>query len=1112
MNLNYSPWAFLALCLSIGNALAQSPGTESLIKKQIQNPSTSSVLSMVVSPLVLFSTDSLRISEIMYNPPESGSDIHEYIEIHNPTANPVNLKGVYFSAGVSYTFSSYVLPANGYVVVCEDSVALNSQFGTTAFQWTGVLNNGGEEIVLKDSLNRTIDSVEYDNSGSWPSVADGDGPSIVLCDLSLDPNDGSSWQASGSGTGNIVNGFELIGSPGAPDVACGACVVDSTTERTLTCDSTLAGTFIQTYTGSDGCDSVVTNVKTYQPSTTTPLAGLSVCEGDSVLVFGTYQRLAGVYYDTLHSNAGCDSLVSIAVSLLRSDTVYNTATTTDSTLSGVFDTTYINQAGCDSVVITTVTYMADPCSLTDSTFLNQVTCDSSQVGVTVTVHTNRLGCDSVVTTTSVFDPGSFVSLADAEICEGDSSLIFGIWQSTPGVYYDSLKTQTGCDSILKITLQRNLIDTSGSTSTTSNPAAAGIFTTSFTNAAGCDSVVIDTILYNPLIALESLRITEIMYNPPEPGSDVHEYIEIYNPSAVPVNLNGFSFSQGVNLTFGNVIIPSMGYVVACEDSMALFTQFGASGYEWTGALTNGGEDIVLKDSNGQVLDSVRYSNSGSWPSEADDGGASIVLCDLSADQNDGGSWLASGSATGNFVNGYELKGSPGMQDVACGGCVTVDSVFLMQVSCDSLLAGSTTVTLTNALGCDSVVVTYIVYDSGDLTQLPAIEICDGEETMIFGMMRDSAGIYYDTLQNSNGCDSILIQELIIKSTYSTALPALSICNGDSTLIFGQYQSTPGTYSDTLTALNGCDSVLLIDLVYRSTPLCDTTGGDSTIFSIVSDSSWTLSTVVTLATSNSYPWPGVAVIPDSGTFTLPVTVGQPYPWEHIWKVPGSEVITALSGVTYYRNAFYLTDSSNMNVRFRMRVDDNMQIFINGQWIAMEDDMGPDVWRGAGRDLLFRDDGTVVNGYSGGNAFAYVTNVDMEDILRIGPNDIVLAIRNRSNRPDRGGFSFRLDMDKNGQGVIVKKSESTPVANPENNFYLELHPNPAGDYLEIATRGMESERDCSLTISDINGRVISRMVTAAHDEKVLLDLSDYAPGVYLLKANIGEEIIVKRFIKH
>lgn len=178
-------------------------------------------------------TNPFIISEIMYNPPESGDDSLEYIEITSLVSVELNLGGYFFSAGVIDTFTSdVVLPANGTLVFAKNASALKNVFnGVNARQWkTGALKNGGEEVAISNPNGFVVTNVTYGSSSAgWPAEADGNGASLELCELTPDINDQSKWSYSRSNTGIIINGKEVAGSPGAPNTAeCGGVVNPNT--------------------------------------------------------------------------------------------------------------------------------------------------------------------------------------------------------------------------------------------------------------------------------------------------------------------------------------------------------------------------------------------------------------------------------------------------------------------------------------------------------------------------------------------------------------------------------------------------------------------------------------------------------------------------------------------------------------------------------------------------------------------------------------------------------------------------------------------------------------------------------------------------------------------
>jgi plastocyanin len=171
----------------------------------------------MVGKITVVSAPSVIISEIMYNPPESGQDSLEFIELYNVGSETVDLEGYSFTQGVVYTFPSFALAPGEFVVVAVDSVAFENNFGVAAFQWaSGGLSNGGETITIADAGGNPVNSVTYDDGPPWPgAAADGGGASLGLCDLNADNTDAANWATSTNDTGIEINGNTLLGDPGA---------------------------------------------------------------------------------------------------------------------------------------------------------------------------------------------------------------------------------------------------------------------------------------------------------------------------------------------------------------------------------------------------------------------------------------------------------------------------------------------------------------------------------------------------------------------------------------------------------------------------------------------------------------------------------------------------------------------------------------------------------------------------------------------------------------------------------------------------------------------------------------------------------------------------------
>lgn len=167
--------------------------------------------------LANFASAQLLITEVMYNPPESGNDSLEYIEIYN-AGDAIDVTG-YRIEGVNYDFPAGMMAAGEYKMIAINPEAFENVFGVSAELFGGALSNGGEDVSIRDASDEIVHEIVFENSAPWPSSTDGaagEGASIVLCDLD-NPSLAESWKASQAGTGVTINGREVKGSPNSID-------------------------------------------------------------------------------------------------------------------------------------------------------------------------------------------------------------------------------------------------------------------------------------------------------------------------------------------------------------------------------------------------------------------------------------------------------------------------------------------------------------------------------------------------------------------------------------------------------------------------------------------------------------------------------------------------------------------------------------------------------------------------------------------------------------------------------------------------------------------------------------------------------------------------------
>jgi hypothetical protein len=142
------------------------------------------------------------LNEILYHPPREHPEL-EFIELHNPSLDDVDIGGFRFDRGIVFVFpAGTVLRAGGYLVLAGDPAGISAAHGLAGVlgPWTGALADGGERLRLVDRLGNPVDEVRYRDSGSWPDLADGGGSSLELIDPRQDNALAAAWDASDEST------------------------------------------------------------------------------------------------------------------------------------------------------------------------------------------------------------------------------------------------------------------------------------------------------------------------------------------------------------------------------------------------------------------------------------------------------------------------------------------------------------------------------------------------------------------------------------------------------------------------------------------------------------------------------------------------------------------------------------------------------------------------------------------------------------------------------------------------------------------------------------------------------------------------------------------------
>jgi hypothetical protein len=273
-----------------------------------------------------------------------------------------------------------------------------------------------------------------------------------------------------------------------------------------------AGTFKDTLTAANGCDSVITLTLTLKPIATKAIA-VSICPGSSYDFGGQNLTTPGTYKDTLTGVNSCDSIVTLTLSL---KTVVTNAISAsicpgssldfggnNLTTAGTYKDTLTGSNGCDSIVTLTLSLKAVTIGAVSASICPGSSFDFGGKNLTVAgtykdTVTGSNGCDSIVTLTLSLKSTS-ASSKSASICPGFTYAFGGKLLNQAGTYKDTLTGVNGCDSIITLTLSLKTVVTSnvfdsicsGQTYNFNGKSltTAGVYNDTISSSQGCDSII-----------------------------------------------------------------------------------------------------------------------------------------------------------------------------------------------------------------------------------------------------------------------------------------------------------------------------------------------------------------------------------------------------------------------------------------------------------------------------------------------------------------------------------------------------------------------------------------------------------------------------------------------
>lgn len=572
----------------------------------------------------------------------------------------------------------------------------------------------------------------------------------------------------------------------------------------------------------------------------------STCNGKPYTFNGRHLTSSGTYKDTLRAAArsGADSIVTLNLIVYKATTGVLNITTTASCpdpgigwpvrpyfQSGTYVDTVANIHGCDSIITLHVTILPTP-SKTIAKTICQGKFVTDANGIVKYSKTGRYtytidgapNCDTVVTLNLTVTPAPVVEIF-GRVCSGKTYKFGNKILRQGGIYYDTLKAANGCDSISKLNLSQGI--SYADTSTISNCpgfsfiwrgrtiTAAGTYTDSLKSVEHCDSIKV--LVYNVVPKAPKYMSAGICAGKTFAfGSKILTQAGTYSDTTRTTA----GCDSITNLTLNNIPTPT--------DTLRK-TVCGGGSFVWrskTYSLAGTYSDTIRSASTCDTI-KVLVLNTGALPPVA----LSASVCYGKSYQFGGKNLYTGGTysdttltASGcDSITNLTLTINPILRDsVRIVHCAGKSLTWRAKIYTNTGLYSDTT---HNVSSCDTIYVLSFMVNPVVPNVINA-SLCAGKTYQFGNKVISQPGIYSDTLVTAGGCDSIvnltLTPEPIARdTTFAT------FCSGlGYTWYHGQVIRKSGFYSDTThnAGRSWCDTIYTLALTVTPAQVVNKTVG------------------------------------------------------------------------------------------------------------------------------------------------------------------------------------------------------------------------------------------------------------------------------------------------
>ncbi|GBL34841.1 serine-rich adhesin for platelets [Filimonas sp.] len=576
-------------------------------------------------------------------------------------------------------------------------------------------------------------------------------------------------------TVNLYQGAPIL-NPSTTVTACDAYVWGQNNQT-----YTVSGTYTVTYLNGSGCDSNYTLNLTVNYSSTQTVSA-TACNSYKWTLNGVTYTASGVYMTTGLNATGCPDTNILNLTIRYSSTsvtnayVFNAYTWAANaqtyTSSGVYTYTTLNAAGCDSLLTLNLTIL--------------------QMAINMTMQ------NIVQTAPNVFEYDVMLNYT------GNTGLAIRAYSC--GINYAAGMSGGG-------TLTHSFVSRAASLSTI--PAVNASYTSSSnhlrlttTSASAGNEVLLTP---GAQVRLATMRVTSTT-NFPTNFNPAFALQMLTSPGKTVCVATGILVPPGANYSFNAIgNIPAAGTLQLLTGAVNATCFYLNPSAPFTSAIINTASVACYGQATGSAQISLTGAGAVSSGTYTMNGGTAVTY-------NTNPFTIANLSAGTYTINVNTINGCTSSSTLVITQPASVISTSSTILSCDSYFwngnnytnSGTFSHTFTTASGCDSVHTLYLTVHYSN-TGSSNVAVCGNYDWN--GVTYTASGYYTQVFTNASGCDSTHTLHLVLFP--NTGSSAVSACESYSWN--GNTYTQSGTYTHTYTSSNGCDSIHTLYLtIYYTT--------------------------------------------------------------------------------------------------------------------------------------------------------------------------------------------------------------------------------------------------------------------------------------------------------